>query len=71
MAARLARRAGDRDRERRHAQSLADYDLTSGHLWTLVLAWLALGPLTVRRLAAFNAETRHGGRVSAIRRSGR
>ena len=29
---------------------IADYDLTAGRLWTLVLAWLALGPLLTRRL---------------------
>ena len=29
---------------------LRDYDLSTGHLWTLVLAWLALGPCAVRRL---------------------
>ena len=29
---------------------LRDYDLSTGHLWTLVLAWLALGPCVVRRL---------------------
>jgi hypothetical protein len=29
---------------------LRDYDLSTGHVWTLVLAWLALGPCVVRRL---------------------
>lgn len=27
-----------------------DYDVTAGHLWPLVLAWLALGPETARRV---------------------
>jgi hypothetical protein len=34
------------------SELLADYDLSRGRVWTLVLAWLALGPFTVRRLAA-------------------
>jgi hypothetical protein len=29
---------------------LADYNVSNGHLWSLVLAWLALGPADVRRL---------------------
>ena len=30
---------------------LADYDLRKGRLWPLVLAWIALGPATVRALS--------------------
>jgi len=31
---------------------LEDYDLTTGHLWLLVLVWLGAGPTAMRRLAA-------------------
>ena len=31
------------------AELLADYNLGQGRVWTLVLAWLALGPLVSRR----------------------
>ena len=31
------------------AELLADYDLSEGRVWSLVLAWLALGPLISRR----------------------
>jgi hypothetical protein len=31
---------------------LRDYDLSRGRLWSLVLVWLAVGPLVVRRLRA-------------------
>jgi hypothetical protein len=40
-------RAVDR---RSWAELLRDYDLRAGRVWTLVLAWLALGPLATRRL---------------------
>ena len=29
---------------------LADYDVTRGRTWPLVLAWIAVGPLVVRRV---------------------
>jgi hypothetical protein len=32
------------------AELTADYDLRTGRLWPLLLAWLALGPLAVREL---------------------
>lgn len=32
------------------SELLADYDLSRGRLWSLVLAWTALGPLAVREL---------------------
>jgi hypothetical protein len=31
------------------AELLADYDLGKGRVWSLVLAWLALGPFVIRR----------------------
>jgi hypothetical protein len=31
------------------SELLADYDVTQGRVWTLVLAWLLLGPAVVRR----------------------
>jgi hypothetical protein len=37
---------------------LADYDLSEGRVWSLVLAWLALGPFTVRRALAPRARRR-------------
>ena len=33
------------------SELFADYNLVHGRLWTLVLAWLVIGPLTLRRLA--------------------
>jgi uncharacterized membrane protein (UPF0136 family) len=32
------------------AELLGDYDLLEGRVWSLVLAWLAFGPLAVREL---------------------
>ena len=32
------------------SELLADYDLSRGRVWTLVLAWLLLGPAIVRRV---------------------
>jgi hypothetical protein len=31
------------------SELLADYDLSAGRMWSLVLAWLTLGPLASRR----------------------
>lgn len=33
-------------------QMLEPYDVTEGNVWLLVLVWIALGPVTVRALAA-------------------
>ena len=34
------------------SELLADYDITRGRVWGLVLAWTALGPLAVREAGA-------------------
>lgn len=36
--------------DRSWGELLADYDLTRGRTWPLVLAWLGVGPLAIRRL---------------------
>lgn len=33
------------------SELLEDYDLRSGHVWPLFLAWLVVGPMIVRRAA--------------------
>lgn len=42
------------------SELLADYDLTAGHVWPLVLVWLGLGPLAVDRLGRLVRETSPG-----------
>jgi hypothetical protein len=32
------------------SELLADYDLTDGRVWTLVLLWIAAGPAVIRTL---------------------
>lgn len=40
---------------------LENYDLTSGHLWILVLAWIGIGPSVIRGLRLRRAPSNEGG----------
>lgn len=44
------------------SELLENYDLTGGHLWILVLAWIGIGPSVIRALRVRRADKNEGGR---------
>lgn len=51
---------GRRVARRSWSELLADYDVTAGRLWALVPLWIAVAPVTVRRLSAPGPPSRPG-----------